>query len=55
LLLRATRTADVDPRAAARAEREGCRLLLATGERDLDRAIRWATRELGERYVLHGR
>jgi hypothetical protein len=38
-----------------RADREGWRLLLATGERDLDRAIRWATGELGERYVLHGR
>lgn len=55
LLVNAVLSEGVDPRASARARREGWGLLLAAGERDLDRAIDWATGELGDNYVVRSR
>jgi hypothetical protein len=44
--------AEPDPRAGARMQREGNRLLEAAAERELQHAIRWGTRQLGEHYTV---
>ena len=42
----------LDPRTRARLWREGCALLAAAAERELEKAINWGTHELGEGYVV---
>lgn len=50
--LYAAAEAEPDPRASARMQREGDRLLEAAAERDLQHAIQWGTRQLGEQYTV---
>ena len=42
----------LDPRTRARLWREGCALVAAAAERELEKAIDWGTHELGEGFVV---
>ena len=42
----------LDPRRRARLWREGCALLAAAAERELEKAIDWGTHELGDSFVV---
>jgi len=51
-LLLEGRTGDIGPRRRARLWREGCALLAAAAERELEKAIDWGTHELGDSVVV---
>jgi len=42
----------LDPRMGARLQREGCELLAAAAEHELEKAIAWGTHELGDRFTV---